>query len=91
MTLRRSPASASALDEPALVEAVDPIRDGPGRHHRAAHQHAGGELVGGGPRAPQGGEHVVHPVLKPEAGEVLGETAVDEAGQARDPADHADR
>ena len=89
MTLRRSSAPA-ALDEPALGEAVDAVGDRPGRDHRAAHQLAGGELVRR-PAAAQGGEHVVHPVLEAEAGEVLGEAAVDEAGQARDPADHADR
>ena len=49
-----------------------------------------GELVGR-PASAQGGEHVVHPVLQAEAGEVLGEATVDQAGQARDPADHADR
>jgi hypothetical protein len=74
----------AAVDEPALGEAIDAVGDRPGRHHRAAHQHAGGEFVRR-PAAPQDGEHVVHPVLELEAGEVLGEAAVDEAGQPRDP------
>ena len=90
MTLRRSPASALRSTSPRSARRSMRFVIAPGRHHRAAHEHAGGQLVGR-PAAPQRGEHVVHPVLQAEAGEVLGEAAVDEAGQARDPADHADR
>ena len=78
------------LDEAALLEAVDAVRDGTGGDHRLADEVAGRQLVGLA-RAAQRGEDVVHPVLDAEAGEVLGEAPVDEPGQPRDPPDDADR
>ena len=89
ITLRRSRRPARST-KPARLQPIDAVGDRAGRHHRLAHQLAGGQLVRLA-RAAQRGQHVVHPVLEAEAGEVLGEPAVEQPGQPRDPADHPDR
>lgn len=81
---------AGPFDKAALRQPIDTVRDGTGGDHRLAHEVASGEGVGFA-GAPQGRQHVVHPVLYAESGEVLGKAPVDEPRQPRHPADDPDR
>ena len=68
---------AGPFDEASLFEAINPVGHSARGHHRLADQLAGRELVRR-PRPPKRGQHVVHPVLDAETGEVLGQPPVDQ-------------